>query len=253
VSELNNFPNQSSDLDNILSYFQVEPKQDTEQQDLLLNTIDELVDSPQEEIKPLEEITDQVNTYNNSLESENQKLRAKINDLEAIIAKNAVIKHTIDFPGLVHQLEISNETIKNQQLMIETLSRQLEKTQEDMSNLERECAQIQEQCSQQSYKLLETEKQLQELHSRLLRQQRYTLEYKTVLEECFKENTAAILSINNSLIKQKGGESSLPQSEAEKTTEKIPKSQWPSPGIDTEKSPEMKKDKKIIDLPTFIK
>lgn len=198
-----------------------------------------------DQIEPLISTEPIFSNVNQDLERENEQLKAKIKEFESV-------QENPETELLLNQLEIAQTTIKNQQLMIETLSRQLAETQEHLSNLERECSQAQDNYNQQTYKLLETEKQLQELHGRLLRQQRYTLEYKTVLEECFKESSATILLANKSLTKQQVNESLIDQHQQESVTHKPIKSHWPSPGIDNVTESTVKKIKKVIDLPTFI-
>ncbi|MGK7874037.1 MAG: hypothetical protein AB4426_12210 [Xenococcaceae cyanobacterium] len=85
--------------------------------------------------------------------------------------------------SLTNELEASLQTAQSQQILIETLSKQLEASQEQVAQLERECAVLQENYNEQAYKLLETEKQAQELRSRLHRQQRYTLQFKAALDQ----------------------------------------------------------------------
>ncbi|TVQ44817.1 MAG: hypothetical protein EA365_09120 [Gloeocapsa sp. DLM2.Bin57] len=260
MSELNPNTDSSiqSEIQKIMFSFQIEspPEIITENQEFLAdNIIDDLVDCLVEESEPT---LPQVNVYelpvsepvevetNHDLELENSQLKAKITELESVINSAQTPQENPETELLINQLEIAQQTIKNQQLMIETLSRQLAETQEHLSNLERECSQVQDNYNQQTYKLLETEKQLQELHGRLLRQQRYTLEYKTVLEECFKESSATILLANNSVTKP------TPESQEKPLEQPKPKAHWPSPGIDRVPETTIKKMKKAIDLPTFM-
>lgn len=84
---------------------------------------------------------------------------------------------------LVSELESSQQTIQHQQSVINHLSAQLEKTQGQLAYLERECALLQEDKTGKTHQLLTAEKHMQELQSRLHRQQRYTLQYKSALEQ----------------------------------------------------------------------
>jgi chromosome segregation ATPase len=84
---------------------------------------------------------------------------------------------------LVGELEASQQTIQQQQSIINHLSAQLEKTQAQFAYLERECALLQEEKTGKTHQLLTVEKHMRELQSRLHRQQRYTLQYKTALEQ----------------------------------------------------------------------
>jgi chromosome segregation ATPase len=268
MSELNNLNYQPSDddadlslqaeIDKIMFSFQIESDELKPKKDLLANNIiDDIVnDFKVESEVTVNQINSNVNIYDlpvaeepkntlmEDLELENAQLKAKIFELETIIHKTQPEISQNKDTELLQQLEKAQQTIKNQQLMIETLSHQLAETQEQLSNLERECSEAQDNYNQQTYKLLETEKQLQELHKRLLRQQRYTLEYKTVLEECFREGRQTIT-------KPQATESLTNQEEGVNVNHKLPKSHWPSPGIETQTVSTPKKARKTIDLPTF--
>ena len=98
---------------------------------------------------------------------------------------------------LCHELETSRQTAQHQQILIETLSNQLEASQEQVAQLERECALLQEDSEQQTEKLSEAEQQVQELLSRLSRQQRYTLQFKAALDRCLE-----VPSPNNAIRQQ---------------------------------------------------
>jgi DNA repair exonuclease SbcCD ATPase subunit len=230
MSEFNQFNNQNNDLDFTGMIVSFSPDE----------VIENLVDDPLENLK-----------------QENEELKAKIAQLETTRG----LENDEYSQQLLEQLKLSNQTIKNQKKMIETLSQQLEETQAQLSNLERECTQVQENYHQQTYKLIETEKHLQELHKRLLRQQRYTLEYKTTLEECFQISTNNNILANDSLLNNGPEKETVALNKKEKNSqnipkkeEKKPKSHWPSPAIDSETFPDnFKKERKAIELPTFVK
>jgi chromosome segregation ATPase len=84
---------------------------------------------------------------------------------------------------LRQELETSQNRGQRQQLMIDSLSQQLKSSQEQLAQFERDCALLKEDCHEKTGKLLSAEKQVQELRSRLHRQQRFTLQYKTALEQ----------------------------------------------------------------------
>lgn len=84
---------------------------------------------------------------------------------------------------LVRELERSQQENQSQQTFIETLSKQLEGSQEQVAQLERECAFLQENCNKQTQELIVKEEQTKELHTRLHRQQSYTLQYKAALDQ----------------------------------------------------------------------
>lgn len=87
---------------------------------------------------------------------------------------------------LFNELESSHQAAQRQQNLIETLSQQLETSQQRIAQMEREGALTQQQYKEQSHKLLQTENVCQELQTRLQRQQRQTLQFKTALEKCLE-------------------------------------------------------------------
>lgn len=90
---------------------------------------------------------------------------------------------------LFHELESSHQAAHRQQILIETLTEQLESSQERVAQLERECALVQQFHNEQSHQLLQTENTARELRSRLHRQQRHTLQFKAALEKCLEVPT----------------------------------------------------------------
>ncbi|MBE9181080.1 hypothetical protein IQ268_21195 [Oculatella sp. LEGE 06141] len=87
---------------------------------------------------------------------------------------------------LSYQLEFAQQTSQRQQIRIETLTAQLEGSQERVARLEREAALVQQRCDEQSHLLTQTENICRDLQSRLQRQQRYTLQFKAALEKCLE-------------------------------------------------------------------
>jgi hypothetical protein len=87
---------------------------------------------------------------------------------------------------LSQDLEFAQQTNQRQQILIETLTGQLEGSQERVAQLERECALTQQRCSEQSHQLTQSENACRDLHTRLQRQQQYTLQFKAALEKCLE-------------------------------------------------------------------
>jgi len=85
---------------------------------------------------------------------------------------------------LFRELEHSQQTAQRQQILVETLTDQLEASQEQVAQLERECALTQQRYTDQTQVVHQTENACRDLRSRLLRQQRYTMQFKTALEKC---------------------------------------------------------------------
>lgn len=84
---------------------------------------------------------------------------------------------------LFHTLESSHQAAQRQQILIETLSEQLQSSQERIAQLERECALTQQRYNEQSHQLLQAANTCRELRTRLHRQQRQTLQFKAALEK----------------------------------------------------------------------
>ncbi len=84
---------------------------------------------------------------------------------------------------LFAQLEHSHQTAQRQQIIMETLNTQLRNSQERVAQLERECVGVHQKNVDQAQQILQQAHQVQDLQSRLQRQQRYTLQYKAALEK----------------------------------------------------------------------
>jgi hypothetical protein len=87
---------------------------------------------------------------------------------------------------LYNQLEFAHQTNQRQQILLETLTDQLEASQERVAQLERETSLLQQRYTEQSQTLAQTEGNCRDLQTRLHRQQRYTLQFKSALEKCLE-------------------------------------------------------------------
>jgi hypothetical protein len=90
---------------------------------------------------------------------------------------------------LFNQLEFAHQTNQRQQILIETLTGQLENGQERVAQLEREAALLQQRYNEQTQLLSKSEGTCRDLQARLQRQQRYTLQFKAALEKCLEMPT----------------------------------------------------------------
>ena len=88
--------------------------------------------------------------------------------------------------SLLHELEASEQTAQRQQILIETLTEQLESSQARVAQMERECFLTQQRYNEQCHQLVQIENTCRELHIRLTRQQRHTLQFKLALEKCLE-------------------------------------------------------------------
>ncbi len=95
------------------------------------------------------------------------------------------------FRQQTQELALTQQANQRQEILIDTLSNQLESSQERNAQLERECALIQEKYSEQVQQLLQSEAQCRDLRTRLHRQQQQTLQFKVALEKSLEMATAA--------------------------------------------------------------
>lgn len=87
---------------------------------------------------------------------------------------------------LFKKLEIANHVIRQQQVLVETLTQQWEVTQTRLAQMERDCALTQQRYNEQFHELVQAQNSGRELRSRLHRQQRQTLQFKVALERCLE-------------------------------------------------------------------
>ena len=106
---------------------------------------------------------------------------------------------------LFRELEHAQQTAQRQQILVETLTQQLEASQEQIAQLERECALTQQRYSDQTQLVHQTENACKDLRSRLLRQQRYTMQFKAALEKCLDVPAAKSDSLDHLLVDASAG------------------------------------------------
>lgn len=82
------------------------------------------------------------------------------------------------------ELESSHRMAQRQQILVETLTEQLQNSHEQIAQLERECAAVQQRANESLQQFSQSEQTNRDLRSRLHRQQRYTLQFKAALEKC---------------------------------------------------------------------
>lgn len=135
--------------------------------------------------------------------------------------------------GLYRDLELAQQTAQRQQIMIETLTEQLESSQERVAQLEQEVATAQAHVHEKVHALMQAEIACRDLKTRLSRQQRYALQFKTALERCLD-----IPALRRSMVSAAGG-----MAEASPTADdpgNLDLSKRPGtdrPGTDQEKAP----------------
>ncbi len=89
---------------------------------------------------------------------------------------------------LLEQLQSSQIQLQQEQSHLESLQKQLQVTQEAFARLERASALLKEETLQNKHQLVLKEEQIRELQQRLQRQQRYSLQYKSALDQCLSRH-----------------------------------------------------------------
>lgn len=87
---------------------------------------------------------------------------------------------------LFYKLELCNQIIQRQEVLVESLTDKWDVSQQQQAQMERECALTKQSYSQQVYHLKELENSCKELRARLHRQQQQTLQFKAALERCLE-------------------------------------------------------------------
>jgi hypothetical protein len=86
--------------------------------------------------------------------------------------------------ALFTELDTALQTAQRQESLAENYKAHLELSQQRLAQVERECAVVQGNYDEQAHRLLQSDNTCRELRTRLMRQQRQTLQFKTALEKC---------------------------------------------------------------------
>jgi hypothetical protein len=133
-------------------------------------------------------LLDQVTQLRQSLREKQEELHTELvrsRDRETLLAQQTEEFNTVQeqLTRMFNALESSHQASQRQQILIETLSEQLQSSQERVAQLERECALTQQRYNEQSHQLLQAANTCRELRTRLHRQQRQALQFKAALEK----------------------------------------------------------------------
>lgn len=139
-------------------------------------------------------LLDQVNQLKAALQQKQEALHSEITrsqQRETQLTQQTEELNTLheQLGRLFNALESSHQASGRQQILIETLSEQLQSGQERIAQLERECALTQQRYNEQSHQLLQAANTCRELRTRLQRQQRQTLQFKAALEKSLEMPT----------------------------------------------------------------
>ena len=217
---------ETSEEPKVINLFQLPPAKEIEQRESLEETIDsesvtileeedrgtEIVDtSEQERNKDADwfalaqkmrqrnrRLLDQVNELKQALKEKQEALNTELvrsQDRDLLLTRQAEELHTLQgqLTRLFHTLESSHQAAQRQQILIDTLSEQLQSSQERVAQLERECALTQQRYNEQSHQLMQAANTCRELRTRLHRQQQQTLQFKMALEKCLEMPASSLL------------------------------------------------------------
>jgi hypothetical protein len=139
-------------------------------------------------------LLDQVTELKAALREKQEALHSELmrsRERETLIVRQAEELNTVQeqLARMFHALESSHQAAQRQQILIETLSEQLQSSQERVAQLERECALMQQRYNEQSHQLLQAANTCRELRTRLVRQQRQTMQFKVALEKSLEMNS----------------------------------------------------------------
>lgn len=133
-------------------------------------------------------LLEQVNQLKGALKQQQEILnseKTRSQQQETLLAQQTEEFNTLheQLARLFNALESSHQASVRQQILIETLSEQLQSGQERIAQLERECSYTQQRYNEQSHQLLQAANTCRDLRSRLQRQQQQTLQFKAALEK----------------------------------------------------------------------
>ena len=154
-------------------------------------------------------LIEQVTDLRQALREKEETLRIeqmRSRDRETTLAQKTEELDTLQeqLARLFHALESSHQAAQRQQILIETLSEQLQSSQERLAQLERECTLTQQRYNEQSHQLLQAANTCRELRTRLQRQQQQTLQFKAALEKSLEMSNSSNLTEQQQR-RQRGG------------------------------------------------
>ncbi|MEI2578140.1 hypothetical protein [Scytonema sp. PRP1] len=181
---------------------EIASEQDALEQDWVAEPNSEKQQVIDAEFLKLLELNEELRSANNELYDKVEELKATLTEQEmalqwqkkrSSVAESMLNQQTQEFTAaqeqvnsLFQQLETAVQTVQRQESLIENYKAQLEISQQRLAQLERECTLMTSTCNEQSHQLLQSENSCRELRTRLMRQQRQTLQFKAALEKCLE-------------------------------------------------------------------
>lgn len=113
--------------------------------------------------------------------------RQRCQELETLLTQRQKAESTSSLEAHFNRsLQESQQQVQKQQILVDTLTQQLDNTKERVSVLEQEYGGLQKRFADQTQRLVQSENECRSLKTRLSRQQRYTLQFKAALERCLE-------------------------------------------------------------------
>ncbi|NEO60635.1 MAG: hypothetical protein F6J98_09415 [Moorea sp. SIO4G2] len=133
----------------------------------------------------------QVTQLQQALQEKQQELNGQAKQLreyDKLLSTKDLELNTVQdqLTRLFHTLESSHQSGQRQQILVETLSEQLQSSQDQVVRLEQDYSQTQQRYNEQSHQLVQLKDTCRELRTRLYRQQQQTLQFKVALEKCLE-------------------------------------------------------------------
>lgn len=156
-----------------------------------------LIDS---EFQNLLALNEELRAANNNLYEQVEQLKDNLAESEKVlqwqktrssVSESMLNQHAQELAAaqeqiksLFQKLETAVQTVQHQEILAESYKAQLQISQQRLAQLERECTLLHTNSSEQSQHLLQSETVCRDLRTRLMRQQRQTLQFKAALEKC---------------------------------------------------------------------
>ncbi|MEH2240069.1 hypothetical protein [Nostoc sp.] len=169
-----------------------------------------LIDS---EFQNLLALNEELRAANNNLYEQVEQLKDNLAESEKVlqwqktrssVSESMLNQHTQELAAaqeqiksLFQQLETAVQTVQRQELFIDSYKAQLQISQQRLAQLERECTLLHTNNNEQSEQLLQSETVCRELRTRLMRQQRQTLQFKAALEKCLDTSVPSYDSLED--------------------------------------------------------
>ncbi|YAI81320.1 MAG: hypothetical protein ACQJCO_05660 [cyanobacterium endosymbiont of Rhopalodia sterrenbergii] len=111
-----------------------------------------------------------------------QEQKARQNDF-------LITQKTAQVDAIKAQFQTAQKQFQQQQQELNTLQEKLVTTQSQLTHVEHQCTLLKQRYREKADRLDHSQKQVDELQTRLQRQQRYALQYKAALDECLSKSS----------------------------------------------------------------